>query len=92
MKTEVVRVRLTGMEKEKLMDHAEGMNMSMSDYIKYCCLVEPPLKIKEYLEDLEAVREARKGPWHTEEEVQAIFEKAERIRNGEEEKKGKSTS
>lgn len=46
MKTEVVRVRLTEMEKEKLIDHAEGLNMSISDYIKYCCLVEPPNKPK----------------------------------------------
>jgi hypothetical protein len=59
MKTEVVRVRLTEMEKEKLMDHAEGMNMSMSDYIKYCCLVEPPLKIKEQLQNFEAVKSGR---------------------------------
>lgn len=42
MKTEVVRVRLTHLEKLKLIDHAESMNMSMSDYIKYCCLIEPP--------------------------------------------------
>ena len=47
MKTEVVRVRLTEYEKEKLMDHAEKLNMTMSDYIKYCCLIDPPnLKIK----------------------------------------------
>lgn len=46
MKTEVVRVRLTEIEKQKLMDHAEGMNMTMSDYIKYCCLIEPPIKPK----------------------------------------------
>lgn len=42
MKTEVVRVRLTELEKLRLIDHAESMNMSMSDYIKYCCLIEPP--------------------------------------------------
>lgn len=47
MKTEVVRVRLTEMEKEKFIDHAEGLNMSISDYIKYCCLVEPPNKPKQ---------------------------------------------
>lgn len=41
MKTEVVRVRLTELEKEKLMRYAESVNMTMSDYIKYCCLVEP---------------------------------------------------
>ena len=46
MKTEVVRVRLNKKKKKKLMDHAESMNMSMSDYIKYCCLVEPPTKPK----------------------------------------------
>lgn len=46
LKTEAVRVRLTELEKQKLMDHAESMNMSMSDYIKYCCLIEPPTKSK----------------------------------------------
>jgi len=45
MKTEVVRVRLTEAEKQKLMDHAKKMNMSMSDYIKYCCLIEPPKEV-----------------------------------------------
>lgn len=44
MKTEAVRVRLTEVEKQKLIDHAESMNMSMSDYIKYCCLIEPPTR------------------------------------------------
>ncbi len=75
MKTEVVRVRLTEMEKEKLMDHAEGMNMSMSDYIKYCCLVEPPLKIKEHLQNLEAVQRGKKGGRYSQSEVDAIHEK-----------------
>lgn len=42
MKTEVVRVRLTELEKQKLMENAKSMKMSMSDYIKYCCLIEPP--------------------------------------------------
>lgn len=44
MKTEVVRVRLTEFEKQKLLEHAKSMKMSMSDYIKYCCLIEPPTK------------------------------------------------
>ena len=42
MKTEVVRVRLTEHEKLILQERAEKMNMSMSDYVKYCCLVNPP--------------------------------------------------
>lgn len=41
MKSEVVRVRLTKLEKEKLISYAESLSMSMSDYIKYCCLIEP---------------------------------------------------
>lgn len=44
MKTEVVRVRLTEQEKILLQSKADEMNMSMSDYVKYCCLVEPPAK------------------------------------------------
>lgn len=43
LKTEVVRVRLTEQEKILLQERAEKLNMSMSDYIKYCCLINPPL-------------------------------------------------
>lgn len=46
MKTEVVRVRLTELEKKILMKYAKALNMSMSDYIKFCCLIEPPNKRK----------------------------------------------
>lgn len=71
MKTEVVRVRLTEVEKQKLMDHAESMNMSMSDYIKYCCLIEPPIKptpkpprttrpLTDSMEDLEILAQAHR--------------------------------
>lgn len=42
MKTEVVRVRLTKQEKELLQELSEKLEMSMSDYVKYCCLVKPP--------------------------------------------------
>ena len=78
MKSEVVRVRLTEMEKKKLIDHAESMNMSMSDYIKYCCLIEPPLKIIEYLQDLQAVERGRKGGRYSQDEVEVIFKKAKK--------------
>lgn len=42
MKTEVVRVRLTEQEKQIMQERAEKLNMTMSDYIKYCCLINPP--------------------------------------------------
>lgn len=41
-KTEVVRVRLTEQEKYILLEKAKNLNMSISDYIKYCCLINPP--------------------------------------------------
>lgn len=44
MKTEVVRVRLTEQEKVVMQERAEKLNMTMSDYIKYCCLVKPPIE------------------------------------------------
>jgi hypothetical protein len=47
LKTEVVRVRLTKQEKVLLQERAEKLNMSMSDYIKYCCLINPPIKQEE---------------------------------------------
>ena len=42
MKTNYVRVRLTQQEKEILKEKAEALKMSMSDYIKYCCLINTP--------------------------------------------------
>lgn len=42
MKDTYVKVRLTEVEKNLLSKKAETFNMSMSDYIRYCCLVNPP--------------------------------------------------
>lgn len=42
MKDTYVKVRLTQKEKDVLQDKSKLYNMSMSDYIKYCCLIEPP--------------------------------------------------
>lgn len=46
MKTDYVKVRLTELEKIQLQENAKNVNMTMSDFIKYCCLINPPLKIK----------------------------------------------
>lgn len=45
-KTEVARVRLTKIEKHILIEKAKNLNMSISDYIKYCCLIYPPKTTK----------------------------------------------
>jgi len=45
MKTEILRVRLTEQEKILLQERAEKLNMSMSDYVKYCCLQNPPSEV-----------------------------------------------
>jgi len=42
MKTEILRVRLTEQEKNLLQERATKLQMSMSDYVKYCCLQNPP--------------------------------------------------
>jgi|GEM_PF-1699213 len=42
MKDTYVRARLTKIEKELFEQKAADFNMSISDYIKYCCLVNPP--------------------------------------------------
>lgn len=42
MKDTFVKVRLTQVEKDLLQERAKAFNMSMSDYIKYCCLISPP--------------------------------------------------
>lgn len=42
MKTDVIRVRLTEQEKAILKERAAAAKMTMSDYVKYCCLISPP--------------------------------------------------
>lgn len=42
MKTEIVKVRLNEAEKKLFLEKAEEKNMTTSDYIKYCCLINPP--------------------------------------------------
>lgn len=42
MKDTYAKVRLTQIEKELLQKKAVALNMSVSDYIKYCCLISPP--------------------------------------------------
>jgi len=42
MKTEIVRVRLNEVEKKIFLEKAESFKMTISDYIKYCCLLNPP--------------------------------------------------
>lgn len=42
MKTDFIKVRLTEQEKILLQEKATAMEMSMSDYVKYCCLIDPP--------------------------------------------------
>lgn len=41
MKETYVKVRLTNLEKELIKKKAAALNMSMSDYIKWCCLIKP---------------------------------------------------
>lgn len=46
MKSEAIRVRLTEQEKALLQERADKLNMSISDYVKYCCLINPPEEVK----------------------------------------------
>ncbi len=48
LKTDVIRVRVTVQEKVQLQERAKKLNMSMSDYIRYCCLINPPIKQEGY--------------------------------------------
>ncbi len=45
MKSEIVRVRLNEVEKKIFLEKAKAINMTISDYIKYCCLINPPRQI-----------------------------------------------
>lgn len=42
MKDTYVKARLTTMEKEIFEKKAAEFNMTTSDYIRYCCLLNPP--------------------------------------------------
>lgn len=46
MKDTYAKVRLTQVEKESLQEKAAALEMTVSDYIKYCCLINPPSKTK----------------------------------------------
>jgi hypothetical protein len=47
MKKEYIRVRLNEIEKKVLIENSKKAKMTMSDYIRYCCIVIPYEKIKE---------------------------------------------
>jgi uncharacterized protein (DUF1778 family) len=48
MKDNYLRVRLTTAEKDLIKEKANMYGMSISDYVKYCCLINPPkLKIRD---------------------------------------------
>ena len=46
MKTTELKVRLTVLEKELLREKAVDLNMTLSDYVKWCCLINPPISSK----------------------------------------------
>ncbi len=46
MKLDSVRVRLTELEKKLLKQRAESLGLSQSDFIKYCCLQNPPKELE----------------------------------------------
>lgn len=45
MKKEYIRVRLNEIEKKVLFENSKKAKMTMSDYIRYCCIVIPHEKI-----------------------------------------------
>ena len=47
MKKEYVRVRLNEIERKVLIENSKKAKMTMSDYIRYCCIVIPYDKIME---------------------------------------------
>ena len=47
MKKEYIRVRLNEIEKKLLVENSKKAKMTISDYIRYCCIIIPHEKIKE---------------------------------------------
>lgn len=46
MKSTSIRVRLTEQEKIILKQKSDLYKMSISDYVKFCCLINPPKNVK----------------------------------------------
>ncbi len=51
MKSDALRVRLTEVEKELLKRRSESCGLTISDYVKYCCLQNPPKEVKKLEEE-----------------------------------------
>lgn len=45
-KTTYVRARVNELEKELFEKKAKALEMTVSDYIRYCCLINPPKEEK----------------------------------------------
>lgn len=59
MKDDFVRVRLTCLEKAALKSNAKKLGMSMSDYVKYCCLINLPKQYDDIIEEERIVNEQK---------------------------------
>ena len=46
MKTSYIRIRLTPQEKKVFEELAAHAGMTLTDYIKYCCIIKSPLNKK----------------------------------------------
>ena len=47
MKKEYIRVRLNEIEKQVLIENSKKAKMTISDYVRYCCIIIPHEKIME---------------------------------------------
>lgn len=45
-KTKNIRIMLTDIERKMIEDYAENMGLSLSDYVRTCCILKPPTKAK----------------------------------------------
>ena len=50
MKKEYIRVRLNEIEKKVLIENSKKAKMTMSDYIRFCCIIIPYEKIEAKLQ------------------------------------------
>lgn len=42
MRTEYIKIRLTSEEKKRIKKLSEDAHMDVSNYVRFCCLVNPP--------------------------------------------------
>ena len=53
MKDEHIKLRVNAVEKALLKANADLLDMTLSDYLRFCCLISPPKILKQRLDGVD---------------------------------------